>query len=135
VPAALLIGAVGGVSCYFAVTKLKARFLYDDALDVFGVHCVGSIVGMLLCGYLASTEVNPALASTFQRGGKTIALAGGSVQLINQAIGIAFTAVFAGLSSWLILKLLDATIGLRIDQEGEDIGLDLSEHGEKAYND
>jgi Amt family ammonium transporter len=135
VPAALLIGVVGGVSCYFAVTKLKARFLYDDALDVFGVHCVGSIIGMLLCGCFASSDVNPALASTFQRAGKTVALGGGSVQLINQAIGIVFTAAFAGFSSWLILKLLDATIGLRIDQEGEDIGLDLSEHGEKAYND
>jgi Amt family ammonium transporter len=135
IPSALLIGICGGVCCYFAVTKLKARFLYDDALDVFGVHCVGSIIGMLLCGCFASSEVNPALSSTFQRAGKSVAIFGGSAQLMNQLIGILFTAVFAGLASWLILKALDATIGLRIDQEGEDIGLDLSEHGEKAYND
>ena len=134
IPAAFCIGLVAGVVCYTAVTKLKARFGYDDSLDVFGVHGVGSMVGMLMLGFLASAEVNPAIANTFQSAGKVISLTGGVDQFMNQLKAVLFTAALAGGATYLILKVLDAVIGLRVDQEDESVGLDLSQHGERAYN-
>jgi Amt family ammonium transporter len=133
VPAAFCIGLAAGIVCYFAVTKLKARFAYDDSLDVFGVHAVGSITGMLMLGFLASAIVNPAIASTFQANGVAVSLAGGTAQFFNQAIGVIFTAVFAGGASFILLKLVDKLVGLRVHIEDEDAGLDLTQHGERAY--
>ncbi|MBC8094420.1 MAG: ammonium transporter, partial [Akkermansiaceae bacterium] len=83
IPSAFLIGFCGGVVCYFAVSKLKSRFAYDDSLDVFGVHGVGSTIGLLLLGVFASAEVNPAIGTTFQSSGKVVSLAGGSAQVLN----------------------------------------------------
>jgi len=134
VPAAFCIGLTAGVVCYLAVTKIKAIFGYDDSLDVFGVHGVGSIIGMLMLGFLANSEVNPATASTFKVNGVAVSLAGGSHQFINQLIGVGFTATLAAIGTFLIVKLVDAVIGLRVDQEDESAGLDLSQHGERAYN-
>jgi len=134
VPAAFGIGLVAGVACYFAVTELKAHFAYDDSLDVFGVHGVGSIIGMLMLGGLASAAVNPAIASTFQVNGVTVSLAGSLSQIGHQAIGVLFTAVFAGLATFLLFKLVDALVGLRVDIEDESLGLDLTQHGERAYS-
>jgi ammonium transporter, Amt family len=135
IPAAFCIGLVAGVVCYLAVTKLKHIFSYDDSLDVFGVHGVGSIIGMLMVGLLADASVNPLIASTFKVDGKVVSLVGGMSQLINQVKGILFTAVFAGLATFLLLKLVDALFGLRVPEEEETLGLDLTQHGEKAYND
>ena len=134
IPAAFCIGLVAGVVCYTAVTKIKSIFNYDDSLDVFGVHGVGSVVGMLMLGFLANADVNPAIATTFKANGVAVSLAGSSHQFINQFIGVAFTAVFAAVGTFLIVKLVGATIGLRVDQEDESVGLDLSQHGERAYN-
>ena len=134
IPAAFCIGLVAGVVCYFAVTKIKSVFSYDDSLDVFGVHGVGSIIGMLMLGFLASAEVNPAIATTFKANGVAVSLAGGSHQFFNQLIGVLFTAVLSGAGTFIILKIVDAVIGLRVDPESESIGLDLSQHGESAYN-
>ena len=134
IPSAVIIGLVSGLACYLAVTKLKARFGYDDSLDVFGVHGVGSIIGMLMLGILASAEVNPAIATTFQSAGQTVSLVGGGAQLINQLKAVLFTVVFSGVMSWILLKLVDKLIGLRVDKEDESVGLDLSQHGERAYN-
>jgi Amt family ammonium transporter len=134
IPAAFCIGLVAGVVCYFAVTKIKSIFQYDDSLDVFGVHGIGSIIGMLMLGLLASAEVNPAIATTFKANGVVVSLAGGSPQFFNQLIGVLFTAVLSGVGTFIILKIVDAVIGLRVDQEEESIGLDLSQHGESAYN-
>jgi ammonium transporter, Amt family len=134
IPAAFCIGLAGGVVCYFAVTKLKAHFAYDDALDVFGVHGVGSAVGMLLLGWLASAAINPAIATTFQSNGVTVSLAGGLHQFGNQALAVLFTAVFAGTMTFILFKLVDALIGLRVDVEDESLGLDLTQHGERAYS-
>jgi Amt family ammonium transporter len=128
------IGLCAGVACYLAVTKLKAAFGYDDSLDVFGVHCVGSIVGMILVGLLASAEVNPAIATTYKVGDQAVSLAGGIGQLMNQLKAIAFTVVLASGVTFVLLKIIGATIGLRVEAEGEHAGLDLTEHGEKAYN-
>jgi ammonium transporter, Amt family len=133
VPSAFCIGLAAGIICYFAVTKLKARFTYDDSLDVFGVHAVGSMTGMLMLGCLASAVVNPAIASTFHANGVAVSLAGGTQQFFNQAIGVIFTAVFAGVISFILLKLVDKLVGLRVHVEDEDAGLDLTQHGERAY--
>ena len=134
IPAAFCIGATGGVACYFAVTKLKAAFNYDDSLDVFGVHCVGSVIGMLMLGFLASADVNSAIATTFMKNGAVISLAGGPAQFVNQLIGVAFTAALGVIGTLIIFKIVDALVGMRVDQEEESLGLDLSQHGERAYN-
>jgi Amt family ammonium transporter len=135
IPAAFLIGLTGGVICYAAVTKLKGALGYDDSLDVFGVHCVGSATGLLLVGLFASAEVNPAIGNTFTVGGKTVSLAGSLAQLGNQFIGLIFTLVFAAAGTFLILKAVNALTGLRVTPEEEDSGLDQTQHGESAYND
>jgi Amt family ammonium transporter len=135
VPSAVLIGLIAGVTCYFAVTKLKSAFRYDDSLDVFGVHGVGSTIGMLLCGLFASAEVNPLIASTFKSGGSVVSLAGNAGQFFNQVKGVLFTMVLAGVGTFIILKLVSAVMPLRVDEEEEDQGLDLTQHGEQAYND
>lgn len=134
IPAAFCIGLVAGVVCYTAVTKIKSVFGYDDSLDVFGVHGVGSVIGMLMLGFLANPEVNPAIAATFKANGLAVSLAGGSHQFVNQLIGVLFTAALGAGGTFVIVKLVDALVGLRVDQEDESVGLDLSQHGERAYN-
>jgi Amt family ammonium transporter len=134
IPAAFGIGLVAGVVCYTAVTKIKSVFGYDDSLDVFGVHGVGSITGMLLLGFLANPDVNPAIANTFKANGVALSLAGGSHQFVNQFIGVAFTVALGAIGTFVIVKIVDAVLGLRVDQEDESVGLDLSQHGERAYN-
>jgi Amt family ammonium transporter len=135
VPVAFCIGLSGGVVCYGAVTKLKSRFGYDDSLDVFGVHGVGSTVGLLLLGLFANSTVNPAIGNTFQSGGKVVSLVGGAAQFMGQLRGVLFTAALAGIATFVILKFVNATVGLRVTVEDEDSGLDLTQHGESAYND
>ena len=133
IPGAFGIGLAGGAVCYFAVTKLKAMFHYDDALDVFGVHGAGSVVGMLLLGFLANGTVNPAILSTFHPAGAAVSLAGGWSQEYNQIIGVLFTAIYSGLVTVVLFKLVDKIIGLRVDEEDEYAGLDVTQHGESAY--
>ena len=134
IPAAFCIGLTGGVLCYFAVSKLKAALGYDDSLDVFGVHCVGSITGMLMLGFLASADVNSAIATTFMKNGALVSLVGGSAQFVNQLIGVAVTAAMGVIGTIIIFKVVDKLVGMRVDQEEESLGLDLSQHGEHAYN-
>lgn len=134
VAGAVLIGLTGGIACYLAVTRLKSTFNYDDSLDVFGVHCVGSVVGMCLLGWLASADVNPTIATTFKVGDEPVSLAGGPAQFLNQVLAVLFTAGLAGVVTFALLKGIDATIGLRVEAEQEHAGLDISEHGESAYN-
>jgi len=134
VPAAFCIGLTGGAVCYLAVTKLKSRFGYDDSLDVFGVHGVGSTIGMLMLGFLASADVNAALATTFKVNGAVVSLAGSVGQFLNQLKAVMLTAALAAVATIVLLKLVDAVIGLRVDPEDESLGLDLSQHGERAYN-
>ena len=121
---ALLIGVVSGIVCFLAATRLKRRFGYDDSLDVFGVHAVGGITGALLTGLCAGTLGGAGLQ------------AGSSVgwQLWVQLLGVLFTLAWSGLATFIILKLLDATIGLRVSKEQEFEGLDLALHDERAYN-
>jgi Amt family ammonium transporter len=134
VPSAVLIGLCGGVACYFAVTKLKSVCGYDDSLDVFGVHCCGSVVGMLMLGFLASAQVNPAIGSTFQKNGAVVSLAGSMGQFGNQLIAVAVTFILSSIVTYGLLKLIGVVFGLRVEIEEENTGLDISQHGESAYN-
>jgi Amt family ammonium transporter len=135
IPSALLIGLAAGAVCYTAVTKLKSRFGYDDSLDVFGVHGLGSTLGMLMVGLLASGQINDAIASTCKIDGQVVPLAGGIAQLLNQLKGVLFTMAFAGAATFVILKAVNSVTRLRLTEEQETIGIDLSQHGESAYND
>jgi Amt family ammonium transporter len=136
VPAAFGIGLVAGIFCYLGVTKLKSVWSYDDSLDVFGVHGVGSITGMLMLGFLANPTVNPAIATTFKVNGQVVSLAGGVHQFLNQLLGVVFTVALAGLGTFVLLKVVGRLAGsLRVGEEEESLGLDLTQHGEKAYND
>ena len=110
--------------CYAAV-RMKSRFGYDDALDVVGVHGVGGIWGALATGVFASAAVNSAGANGL--------LNGNPRQLLVQAIAVAASVAFAFIGSLVLLKITDAIVGLRVDEEAESIGLDLSEHEEKGY--
>jgi len=134
VPSAMIIGLSAGVVCYFAVSKLKTRFGYDDSLDVFGVHGLGSTLGMLMLGFMASAQVNDGIASTWKRGEVVVSLAGSGAQFLNQLKGVLFTMAFAAVATLALLKLVDALVGLRVSEEEETLGLDLSQHGESAYN-
>lgn len=135
IPSAVLIGLAGGIVCYLAVVRLKAALRYDDSLDVFGVHAMGSITGLLLLGFMASPTVNAAIGSTFQRDGQVVSLAGGIGQFGYQLVGVLVTAILAGVASVILFKLVNALAPMRAPAEDEDLGLDLSEHGERAYND
>ncbi len=121
----IAIGAAAGLLCYFSVVKIKTAFGYDDSLDAFGVHGIGGIVGALLTGVF----VDASLGGAGLADGVTIAK-----QLGIQAIGVGTTIVYCGVLSFIILKVIDAVIGLRVTPEEELEGLDLALHAEKAYN-
>ncbi len=121
---AIIIGAVAGVVCYLAV-RMKPRLGYDDALDVVGVHGVGGTWGALATGLFASAAVNPAGANGL--------FFGNPGQLLVQLAAVAASISFAFVGSLILLKLTDALVGLRVSDEAEVIGLDLSEHDENAY--
>jgi Amt family ammonium transporter len=134
IPNALLIGLAAGVVCYLAVTKLKIVLGYDDSLDAFGVHGVGGTLGALLTGVFASSEVNPLIKDTFKVNGNPVDLSGGGAQFVNQAMAAGITIVLSIVATFVILKVVDAVIGLRASEEDEQQGLDLSMHGEEAYS-
>lgn len=122
---ALIIGLVAGVACFLAATKLKRTLGYDDSLDVFGVHAVGGIIGAILTGVFAD----------FSLGG--VGLAEGMTitsQVWVQLIGVIFTVLYSGILSYIILKIVDAIIGLRVNEEQETQGLDISLHDERGYS-
>jgi Amt family ammonium transporter len=130
---ALVIGLIAGVFCYWMVAKVKAVFGYDDSLDAFGVHGAGGTLGALLTGIFASSAVNPifkdAQGNTLPSG----LLEGNAHQLVNQFAGVTISWVIAIVGTLVILKLVDMTIGLRVSEEEEIQGLDLSQHGEEGY--
>ena len=130
---ALLIGLIAGVFCYWMVAKVKAKFGYDDSLDAFGVHGAGGTLGALLTGVFAVSAVNPifkdAQAHTLASG----LFEGNAHQLLNQLVGVAIAWGIAIVGTLAILKLVDVTIGLRVSEEQELEGLDLSQHGEEGY--
>ena len=125
---ALAIGVAGGVGCYLACTALKNRLGYDDSLDAFGVHGVGGTLGSILTGVFA-TRACWDIDGTTPLG----LIEGGTRVFIGQIVAVAITWVFAAVATLILLKILDATMGLRVTQEQEVQGLDLSEHGEEGY--
>ncbi len=120
---AIVIGLASGVICFFCATSLKRKLGYDDSLDAFGVHGVGGIVGAILTGVFAA----PALG-----GFGTVEDIGGQVWI--QFVGVLFTVIYTGIVTFVILKVLDLVMGLRVTEEEETVGLDLSEHNERGYN-
>ena len=129
---AIVLGLVVGVVCLFFVSTVKSMFGYDDALDVFGVHCIGGIVGAIATGIL----VNPALGGTGVMDYVTgkIGDYDFAAQVIAQCKAVLLTLVWSGVGSFVILKAIDYTVGLRVSVEKEREGLDLTDHGERAYN-
>ncbi|AMN48327.1 ammonia channel protein [Steroidobacter denitrificans] len=122
---ALVIGVMAGVLCFYAATALKRRLGYDDSLDVFGVHCVGGIVGAVLTGIFAF----PSMGGVWEPA-ESATIVG---QLWIQTKGVLFTLVYTGVLTWIILKIVDAIVGLRVSAEQEEEGLDLSLHNERGY--
>jgi ammonium transporter, Amt family len=130
---ALLIGFLAGLVCYFMVIFVKSKFGYDDSLDAFGVHGAGGTLGALLTGVFATNAVNDALKDS---AGKALPLGlvdGNGGQIVNQLIGCAIAWGLAIVGTLIILKICDATVGLRVAKEEESEGLDVSLHGEEGY--
>jgi ammonium transporter, Amt family len=129
---AIVLGLVAGIVCFIAVSAFKNALGYDDSLDVFGVHCVGGIVGALATGIL----VNPALGGTgiMDYAVGKIADYDFATQMVAQAKAVAMTLVWSGIGTLIILKVIDVIVGLRPTVEAEREGLDLTDHGERAYN-
>ena len=128
---ALLIGFLAGIVCFWMVTAVKHRFGYDDSLDAFGVHGAGGTLGALLTGIFATNLVNNNPIN-----GKVVPLGlvdGNPGQIVNQAIGVAIAIALAVIGTFIILKICDAVIGVRVVLEAEREGLDLSQHGEEGY--
>ena len=131
---ALVIGLVAGVVCYLMVARAKGKFGYDDSLDAFGVHGVGGTVGALLTGIFATKAINPIFKDS-QGNALAVGLVDGNThQILNQCVGIVAAWVLAIVGTLIILKVLDLVIGLRVPDEHEIQGLDLSQHGEEGYN-
>jgi Amt family ammonium transporter len=130
---ATAIGLAAGIGCYLMVTKVKSMFQYDDSLDAFGVHGAGGTLGALLTGIFASSVINPIFKNAQ---GQTLAsgwIEGNAHQILNQLVGVAIAWGLAIVGTLAILKLVDVTIGLRVPEDQEMQGLDLSQHGEEGY--
>ena len=122
---AIVIGAVSGIVCFFVATVLKDALRYDDSLDVFGIHCVGGIVGALLTGVFCAAAFGGA---GFGEGNTSMA-----EQLLAQAVGVTATIAYTFVVSFAALVIIDATMGLRVTEEQEEEGLDLALHDERGY--
>jgi Amt family ammonium transporter len=123
----LIIGIAAGVICFWASTSLKHMMGYDDSLDVFGVHCTGGVVGALLTGVFA---FGPFTATKDAPQGVNI---GGLPQFESQCIAVLTTLIYSGVMSFILLKIVDAIVGLRVGAEEEREGLDIALHGEQLF--
>jgi Amt family ammonium transporter len=119
---AMVIGAVAGAVCFVGATMLKKRFRYDDSLDAFGVHGVGGLVGSVLTGAFGAVALGGTERVAIPR------------QLLVQLLACAATAAWSGVMTWIAMKVADATVGVRVDEEQETIGLDLTNHEERGYD-
>ena len=126
---ALAIGAIAGVVCYLMVTNVKRKFGYDDSLDAFGVHGAGGTLGALLTGVFAARAINPIF-----KGSPVGLIDGHPSQVLNQLVGVAIAWGLGVVGTLAILKVVDWVVGLRVTEEHEIQGLDLSQHGEEGYN-
>jgi Amt family ammonium transporter len=124
---AIAMGAAAGIVCFYACTTFKSKFRYDDSLDAFGVHGVGGTLGAILTGVFATRAVNDI------DHGQPLGLIEGGHVIMGQLIATAVTWLLAIVATFVLLKILDATMGLRVTQQQEIQGLDLSQHGEEGY--
>ena len=131
---AMIIGLAAGTGCFVMVTIAKGRFGYDDALDAFGVHGAGGTIGALLTGVFATQRVNPIFHDSQGRSLPVGWVDGNPSQIGYQLVGIATAWIFALVGSIVLLKITDLVVGVRASEEQEIEGLDLTEHGEEAYN-
>jgi len=121
----IILGLAAGVVCYLGCTSVKKAFGYDDSLDAFGVHGIGGALGAVLTGVFATKYVT---------GGTSGLIEGNNVgQVINQLVGIGSAVALAVVGTFIILKILDAVMGLRVSQDEEQQGLDVTQHGEEGY--
>jgi Amt family ammonium transporter len=130
---ALAIGLIAGVGCFHMVATVKIRFGYDDSLDAFGVHGAGGTLGAVLTGVFASSAVNPIFKSAQGNTLPSGLLEGNTHQMANQLVGVGVSWALAIVGTLVALKIVDATIGLRVEEDEEIQGLDLSQHGEEGY--
>ena len=130
----LIIGLVGGIGCFLMVTEVKKRLGYDDSLDVFGVHGTGGTLGAILTGIFATRTINPILKDASGNALPVGLIDGHAAQVLNQLIAVGITIILAVAGTIVLLKAIDLVIGVRVNEEDELQGLDLSQHGEEGYN-
>jgi Amt family ammonium transporter len=130
----LAIGAIAGVFCFLMVTKVKGKFGYDDSLDAFGVHGAGGTLGAILTGVFAVKAINPIFKNAQGVATAVGMIDGHPSQVLNQLVGVAIAWILAAVGTLVILLAVDWAIGLRVTEEQEVQGLDLSQHGEEGYN-
>lgn len=130
---ALAIGFIAGLVCYLMTSSVKRRFGYDDSLDVFGIHGAGGTLGAILTGVFATSSVNPIFRDAAGRALPVGLIEGNVAQLVNQLAGVCFAMLIAVIGSLVLLKIVDELVGVRITAEEEITGLDLTQHGEEAY--
>jgi len=128
---AIVLGLVAGVICFWGVSLIKSKLGIDDSLDVFAVHGIGGIVGAIGTGIVA----NPALGGSgvFDYAADAVAEFSPMGQLISQLWGVVVAILWSGIASFILFKLIDMVMGLRVSEEAEREGLDTSSHGERAY--
>jgi Amt family ammonium transporter len=130
---ALIIGLIAGVFCFWMVTKVKLRFGYDDSLDAFGVHGAGGTIGALLTGIFASSVINPIFKDANGNVLPSGLFEGNAHQLLNQSVGVAIAWILGIVGTLILLTIVDKVVGLRVTEEQEVQGLDVSQHGEEGY--
>jgi Amt family ammonium transporter len=133
---AIVLGTVAAVACFFFVAVVKNKLGYDDSLDVFGIHCVGGIIGAIGTGILVSQGLGGAGIPDYESKPGELAIAAYELTpaLMAQLKAVALTLVWSGVGSAILFKVVDLIIGLRVPVDAEREGLDLAEHGERAYN-
>jgi ammonium transporter, Amt family len=131
---ALAIGLIAGAVCFWMTSSFKTFFGYDDSLDAFGVHGAGGTVGAVLTGVFASSFINPIFKDANGNALPSGAIQGNFHQILNQLVGVGIAWVMAIVGTLIILKFVDLVVGLRVDEEDEAQGLDLTQHGEEGYS-
>ncbi|HYP57530.1 MAG TPA: ammonia channel protein, partial [Beijerinckia sp.] len=132
----IVLGLVAGAVCFFFVTTVKKLFGYDDSLDVFGVHCVGGIIGAIGTGILVAPVLGGVGLTdyTIKPGEAAPGDYVMAAQVLTQVKTVVFTLLWSGIGSAILYKIVDLIIGLRVKKDAEIEGLDVAEHGERAYN-
>ncbi len=131
---ALLIGLLAGFFCYAMVVFVKIRLGYDDSLDAFGIHGAGGTLGAVLTGVFASSTINPIFKNAQGNALPSGAIQGNWHQVLNQLVGVAIAWVLSAVGTFVLLKVVDLTMGLRVSVEDEEEGLDITQHGEEGYD-